>query len=104
MTTPIRTTDRIVRENVANLMRLFGHTQAQLAETMRLSQPSVSRKLEASGHITLHNLDLIARHFGLTVPQLVTPDLATSAERLAVYLRHNDGMRRLGWTEAEDVG
>jgi transcriptional regulator with XRE-family HTH domain len=67
-------TDQLVHRNVTNMLRGARHSQADLAATMRLSQPMVSRKLAGRSDWTLRDLDLIAKHFGITVPVLVSKD------------------------------
>jgi transcriptional regulator with XRE-family HTH domain len=83
MTTRPTHTGHVVRENVEALMRLHNQTQADLAKGIRMSQGTISRKLAWKTDISLNDLDMIARHFRITVADLVTPGLPCTNDRPA---------------------
>lgn len=73
----------IVRRNVSAMLMLAGQTQSDLAQTMRVNQGNVSRKIAGVAKWDLDDLDLAARHFGITVADLVTPGCLPAAHMIA---------------------
>jgi BMFP domain-containing protein YqiC len=76
-------TAEVVRRNIVGMLRLAGQGQKDLAKSMRLNQGNVSRKIGASAQITLDDLDLVARHFGVTVSDLVRPGCLPAQHMIA---------------------
>ncbi len=58
--------------NVEKLRSLMhGHTQAQLARTLKTSQPNIHRLITGKGNPTLATLDKLAKAMGVPVGELL---------------------------------
>jgi hypothetical protein len=67
----IRSTEEVLRDTVAALMRATGETQADLGKGLRLSQAQVSRKQVGRSLWSLADLDRLSAHYGVPVPDLL---------------------------------
>lgn len=65
--------------NVRDLLASRQIRQADLANVLGLSQPSISARLAGRTPITLDELDLIAGHLGVDVVDLLTPREAVTS-------------------------
>jgi len=64
---------RIFAENIRAEMALRGWNQTQLAEKSGMSQPRISEILREEKDIRLGTVDRVARAFGLSALQMLTP-------------------------------
>ncbi|WEV23756.1 helix-turn-helix transcriptional regulator [Streptomyces sp. 71268] len=72
-------TSDTLRATVAALMRLAGETQHDLAAGMGLGQAAVSKKLSGRVAFSLADVDALAAHYGIPVPDLLAgPTHATA--------------------------
>lgn len=84
-------TDVLIR-NINTLMKNNGITQAKLAEILGMSQPNVSKALSPTDKkcFTLDQVVGIAKHFGVSIDQLVgnksTSSRATGPRAVAEFL------------------
>lgn len=58
---------------VREALRARGIHQQEIAPVLGLSQPAVSDRLRGRTPFTLADLDRLAAHLGVTVPQLLEP-------------------------------
>ncbi|MEU3565391.1 helix-turn-helix domain-containing protein [Kitasatospora sp. NPDC006786] len=65
------TTEGMLRTTIAALLHATGERQEDLAAGVRLSQPQVSRKQRGQSSWSLADLDRLAAHYGVPVPDLL---------------------------------
>ncbi|MFD9593136.1 helix-turn-helix domain-containing protein [Kitasatospora sp. NPDC059973] len=65
------TTEELFRATVAALLRATGETQARLAEALLVTQGAVSLKQNGKSSWSLDDVDVVSRHFGIAVPDLM---------------------------------
>lgn len=71
--------EHYLRLTVAALLFATGETQTDLAQGLALTQGQVSRKQSGRASWTLADLDRLAAHYGVPVPDLLSgPDRALS--------------------------
>ena len=68
---PPTSTEETLRLTVAALMRATGENQTLLGKGLRLDQSQVSRKQRGTAAWTLDDVDKLARHYGIPVPDLL---------------------------------
>ncbi|MFJ6385901.1 helix-turn-helix domain-containing protein [Kitasatospora sp. NPDC092039] len=64
-------TPALLRLTVAALMHATGETQADLGAGLRVSQAQISRRQSGRSDWSLADLDALARHYALRVPDLL---------------------------------
>lgn len=64
-------TEDLLRDTVAALLRATGESQADLARGLGLSQAQVSRKLGGRHGWAVTDLDRLSAHYGIAVVDLV---------------------------------
>ena len=67
-----RDASELFRTNVAALLREQEHTITEMAETLGLARPSLSRVLSGKEGITLERAQKIAEFLGVTVAELLS--------------------------------
>lgn len=65
-------TENRLRATVAALMQVMGDSQDDLARALRVSQAQISRKQGRRSRWTLDDCDAIAKHYGISVPDLLS--------------------------------
>ena len=70
---PAITTRDVVAANVRAEAARLGYNQVQLGQTLGISQPSVNKRWTGKRPWQLEELDDLARTFGVSVADLVTP-------------------------------
>ncbi|MFF4392971.1 helix-turn-helix domain-containing protein [Streptomyces sp. NPDC001552] len=64
-------TESTLRVTVAALMRACGENQTRLAKGLRITQGQLSRKQNGRAAWSFGDLDLLSKHYGVPVPDLV---------------------------------
>ncbi|MQS05528.1 helix-turn-helix domain-containing protein, partial [Streptomyces alkaliterrae] len=64
-------TERILRLTIAALMTAANETKTQLAASIGLTQPQVSRRQSGQTAWTLADCDALATHYDITVSELL---------------------------------
>lgn len=99
---PGRPSSGYVTANLRVFMALNRESQAEVADVLHISRPSLSSRLHGGTAWQLADVDRLAEHYGTTPGAFLSPPAAALVERAARQLDSRGRRPRVTWSHRRD--